>query len=329
MPGSIRKAEHFLSFLKRLMEHFRTILRTPHVVSESPAAFLADVRQAAFIDRKPLRMCSERLNSLTQTLEMTDVGELAALNRIADFATVVSTYTDGFLVLFEPVDDTNDTPTLHLLCLDATLAIRPVFARFQSVVITSGTLSPLTMYPQILDFNPVLAVSLPNTLFRPSVMPLIVTRGADQTPLSSRFEIRNDPAVVRNYGLLLIEMAKITPDGLVSFFPSYLYMHHIINMWHEMGIISDILSYKLLFVETPDGKETARVLEAYRRACDLGRGAVLLSVARGKVSEGIDFDNHYGRAVIMFGVPYQYTESRILKVHHPINHPFRRNAINK
>jgi DNA excision repair protein ERCC-2 len=49
------------------------------------------------------------------------------------------------------------------------------------------------------------------------------------------------------------------------------------------------------------------------QACDNGRGAVLLSVARGKVSEGIDFDHNYGRAVIMFGIPYQYTESRILK----------------
>lgn len=36
-------------------------------------------------------------------------------------------------------------------------------------------------------------------------------------------------------------------------------------------------------------------------------------MARGKVSEGIDFDHHYGRAVIMFGIPYQYTESRLLK----------------
>lgn len=32
---------------------------------------------------------------------------------------------------------------------------------------------------------------------------------------------------------------------------------------------------------------------------------MLLSVARGKVSEGIDFDHNYGRAVIMFGIPYQ------------------------
>lgn len=33
---------------------------------------------------------------------------------------------------------------------------------------------------------------------------------------------------------------------------------------------------------------------------------------RGKVAEGIDFDRHYGRLVIMFGVPFQYTLSRWL-----------------
>lgn len=51
----------------------------------------------------------------------------------------------------------------------------------------------------------------------------------------------------------------------------------------------------------------------YLQACDCGRGAVLLAVARGKVSEGVDFDHHYGRAVLMFGIPYVFTQSRILK----------------
>lgn len=54
-------------------------------------------------------------------------------------------------------------------------------------------------------------------------------------------------------------------------------------------------------------------LANYQKACENGRGAVLLSVARGKVSEGIDFDHHLGRAVIMFGVPYVYTQSRKLR----------------
>jgi DNA excision repair protein ERCC-2 len=33
------------------------------------------------------------------------------------------------------------------------------------------------------------------------------------------------------------------------------------------------------------------------QACENGRGAVLLAVARGKVSEGVDFDHHLGCAV--------------------------------
>jgi DNA excision repair protein ERCC-2 len=36
-------------------------------------------------------------------------------------------------------------------------------------------------------------------------------------------------------------------------------------------------------------------------------------VARGKVAEGIDFDKHYGRAVVIIGIPFQYTLSRILR----------------
>ena len=47
-------------------------------------------------------------------------------------------------------------------------------------------------------------------------------------------------------------------------------------------------------METPDAVETSIALENYRRACDNGKGAVLLSVARGKVSEGIDFDHNVG-----------------------------------
>lgn len=79
------------------------------------------------------------------------------------------------------------------------------------------------------------------------------------------------------------------------------------------GMLQELLNYKLIFIETPDAAETSIALENYRTACDNGRGAILLSVARGKVSEGVDFDHQYGRTVILFGIPYQYTESRRLK----------------
>lgn len=40
------------------------------------------------------------------------------------------------------------------------------------------------------------------------------------------------------------------------------------------------MQHKLVFIETQDVVETTLALDNYRRACDCGRGAVFLSVAR-------------------------------------------------
>lgn len=316
IPGNIRKGEHFIAFLKRFVEYLKTRMKVLHVISETPTSFLQHLKDLTYIERKPLRFCSERLSLLVRTLELSEVEDFNALKDIATFATLVSTYDTGFQLILEPYETEGSTvpnPILHFTCLDASIAIKPVFERFSSVIITSGTISPLDMYPKMMNFQTVIQQSYAMTLARRSFLPMIVTKGSDQVSISSRFEIRNDPSVVRNYGSLLVEFAKITPDGMVVFFPSYLYMESIISMWQNMGVLDEVWKHKLILVETPDAQETSLALETYRKACSNGRGAVLLSVARGKVSEGIDFDHHYGRTVLMIGIPFQYTESRILK----------------
>ncbi|EAS32353.3 DNA repair helicase rad15 [Coccidioides immitis RS] len=316
VPGNIRRAEHFVAFLKRFIEYLKTRMKVLHAISETPLSFLSHLKDLTYIERKPLRFCAERLTSLVRTLELMNIEEYRPLQEIATFATLVSTYEKGFLLILEPFESDTATvpnPVLHFTCLDAAIAIKPVFERFGSVIITSGTLSPLEMYPKMLGFQTVLQESYSMTLARRSFLPMIVTRGSDQAQISSAFKIRNDPGVVRNYGNLLLEFSRITPDGIVVFFPSYLYMESIISMWQGMGILDSIWNYKLILVETPDSQESSLALETYRTACCNGRGAILLCVARGKVSEGIDFDHHYGRAVLCIGVPFQYTESPILK----------------
>lgn len=316
IPGNIRRAEHFIAFLKRFIEYLKTRMKVLHVISETPTSFLQHLKQLTFIERKPLRFCSERLSLLVRTLEIQNIEEYNALKDVVTLATLISTYEQGFALILEPYETENSTvpnPILRFTCLDASIAIKPIFEKFSSVIITSGTISPLDMYPKMLNFETVIQESYTMTLAKRSFAPMIVTKGSDQVAISSRFEIRNDPSIVRNYGSLLIEFSKITPDGLVVFFPSYLYMESIISMWQTMGILDEVWKYKLILVETPDAQETALALETYRTACSNGRGAVLLSVARGKVSEGIDFDHQYGRCVLMIGIPFQYTESRILK----------------
>lgn len=136
-------------------------------------------------------------------------------------------------------------PLLQLCCLDASLAIKPVFKRFQSVIITSGltnslphslttsaslgTLSPIELYPKLLNFHPVVRASLPMSTFRPCLLPLVVTRGSDQIPLSTKFDQRKDVSILRNYGSLLLEVASSVPDGVCCFFTGYAFMEDCIT----------------------------------------------------------------------------------------------------
>jgi DNA excision repair protein ERCC-2 len=77
-------------------------------------------------------------------------------------------------------------------------------------------------------------------------------------------------------------------------------MEDTICAWFDMGFLAQVQKHKLLFVETKDIVETSLALDSFKKACDSGRGAIFLSVARGKVAEGIDFDRHYGRCGISF-----------------------------
>ena len=54
-----------------------------------------------------------------------------------------------------------------------------------------------------------------------------------QVALTSKFEARDDTAVIRNYGALLSEAAAIVPDGVVCFFTSYLYMENVVAAWYD------------------------------------------------------------------------------------------------
>ena len=80
------------------------------------------------------------------------------------------------------------------------------------------------------------------------------------------------------------------------------------SAWVDQNIMSRIQRNKLVFIETRDSGEISLALKNYfavsykhhthtpaydiaslSQACDNGRGAVLLAIARGKVSEGVDF----------------------------------------
>ncbi len=330
IPGNLRNSNHFISTMKRIIEFLKTKLKTAHLTTETILSFTNSIKELTYVDRKSLQFCSHRLSILINSLNLENI-DIRHLRKVAQFSTMLAVYSKGFSVIFEPYDSMADAfnPVLRLYCLDSSIAMKSIFKHFRNVVLTSGTLSPIDMYPKILNFVPSQIVEINATLERNSISPLIITKGDDQvilnyespdtkynsgdSRLTTSFKHRVDSSVVRNYGSLLINLSKVVPDNIVVFFPSYIYMEEIVTLWSESNIISEILKNKLVFIETPDFNETEIALKNFRNSCDNGKGAMLLSVARGKVSEGVDFEYGYGRAVVLLGMPFMYTESVSIK----------------
>jgi DNA excision repair protein ERCC-2 len=81
---------------------------------------------------------------MMHSLQLIELSEYSSLTKIANFATLVSTYTEGFNLIIEPYDERAPTifnPVLHFNCLDASIAVKPVFDHYSTVIITSAVSS--------------------------------------------------------------------------------------------------------------------------------------------------------------------------------------------
>lgn len=197
IPGSIRKASHFISFLNRILVFLKTFIKIKDVRILTSTEFLEEIEKQSMVDRKTLGFCQRRFQQLVQTLEVTEIDEMATLSMITQFMTLLSMYQDGFKIILEPYQDTSSVPDplLQFCCLDASIALKPVLDKFSALVMTSGTMSPLNIYPKMLGFEPVLLKSINANLPRNSISPMIVTKGNDQVPMTSEFSERGNQMV--------------------------------------------------------------------------------------------------------------------------------------
>lgn len=116
---------------QKLPCHFSNILKILHTLNGDPYGVF-NLRR--FLNERlwSKRFCAERLQSLIRTLELSRLDEYSALQKVASFATLVSTYekgkyfpglkviyscgSTGFLLILEPFETDNATvpnPVFH------------------------------------------------------------------------------------------------------------------------------------------------------------------------------------------------------------------------
>lgn len=176
----------------------------------------------------------------------------------------------------------------------------------RSIILTSGTLAPLK--PLISELGIPIGTQLenPHIVKANQICVKIIPQGPDSTQLNSNYQNRDNPKYICSLGRTILSFTRVVPDGLLVFFPSYPIMNKCQEMWQSEGIWSSINNIKPIFVE-PQRKDTFNTImsDFYSKISDPStRGACFMAVCRGKVSEGLDFADMNGRAVIITGLPF-------------------------
>lgn len=212
----------------------------------------------------------------------------------------------------------NSGRTISYWCFDPSVGMADLRALgLRCMLLTSGTLSPMD------SFSAELGTSFPVRLENPHVITTaqawagVMKVGPDTIAgpggrLTSAYQARGEASDLE-LGRAMIRFSAIIPDGLLVFFPSYGAMHSCVEVWKDKGPGSDgakpsvwehLLRVKLIVAEERESSQFGAAILAHRTNVDSGYGSILLAVCRGKVSEGIDFSDEYGRAVVITGLPY-------------------------
>mgnify|MGYP006099291415 FL=1 len=102
--------------------------------------------------------------------------------------------------------------------------------------------------------------------------------------------------------------SSIPRGGVLVFFPSKAMIAKCVYGWKRDGVWDSLkktrsgISREVIVEPTGGNKEFEECKQQYVEAVDSG-GAVLLAVFRGKMSEGVSFNDDYARAVICIGFP--------------------------
>nr|CAB3265816.1 regulator of telomere elongation helicase 1 [Phallusia mammillata] len=185
----------------------------------------------------------------------------------------------------------------------------------RNLILTSGTISPIDSFVSELHVDFPITLVNGHVIDKHQIFVASLTRGMNGVKLESTFKSRGVMEQVVELGNTVAEVAKASPGGLLVFFPSYAAMEHYVKAWRESSdVMRKLESTKLCTVE-PRGKgELKDAIEKFYSDVKSPQGGALFAICRGKVSEGLDFANDNGRAVLIVGIPFPPTQDAKVKL---------------
>ncbi|KAK9863411.1 hypothetical protein WJX84_010706 [Apatococcus fuscideae] len=199
-----------------------------------------------------------------------------------------------------------DTVQMCLWCLNPALAFNSMAESAHAIILTSGTLAPMATFASELGAPFENMLEAPHVVnMQKQVRACAIAAGPDGFQLQATYKFNDNTAFQDSIGLTILEAAKVVPDGMLVFFPSYSLLDRLCKQWQGNGMWSQINGLKKIICEPRGtGDLFDKAMSDYYSAIRKGKGGIFMAICRGKVSEGLDFTDANARAVLVIGIPF-------------------------
>ncbi|XP_028662891.2 Fanconi anemia group J protein isoform X1 [Erpetoichthys calabaricus] len=194
--------------------------------------------------------------------------------------------------------------TLNFWCLNPAVAFSDLGESVRTIVLSSGTLSPMASFSSELGVKFSIQLEASHVIKSSQVWVGTIGTGPNSRKLCATFQHTETFDFQDEVGALLLKVCELIAHGILCFLPSYKMLDKLRDRWRQTGQWDRMERVKTVIVE-PKGGDKAdfdELLHMYYEA--VGDGALLIAVCRGKVSEGLDFTDDNARAVVTIGIPF-------------------------
>jgi len=231
---------------------------------------------------------------------------------------VLMHFQNFLVVLMNPDDEgrffisrQEGEPVVRYTLLDPREHFRDIVREARSVVLAGGTMSPMSDYSDYLfsylDEDQLQTFSFGHVIPENNLFVKSIPKGPSNVEFDFTYNNRTSESMIKELGWLILRACQTVPDGVITFFPSYDYLAQVTSIWQRsptsQPLMTMLQKVKTTFQESK-GVSVDDLLRDYAAAVDSGRGGLMLSVVGGKLSEGINFSDKLGRAVIAVGLPF-------------------------
>ncbi|CAF2084336.1 unnamed protein product [Rotaria magnacalcarata] len=218
---------------------------------------------------------------------------------------------------------------LHYWCLSPGFAMRQLcMQNTRSILLTSGTLSPIDSFQTQLAIPFDIVIQSDHIIEQNQLFAAILPRAAgNKHILTSVYRTRQNPEYQEALGQTLHNVIKNIPGGVLVFFPCYKMIEEVVQTWKNNATFETMNQRKRVIIEQRNKIKFESQMKEYNTIIENDpRGAMLFAVARGKLSEGIDFSDKSCRAVILIGIPFApHQDRRVIAKRHYLDEINRNN----